>query len=303
MTTDTATDTAPETAIETAMPARIPGTVQFDLASREGGEPHRLFLYTPPGEPPAEGWPVLYLLDGNAVIATAVEALRAQAPYTLGTGVAFGVIVAIGYPTEEAYDSLRRSWDLGPPPGQTYPPFFEGGPPVRTGGADEFLAFIEDEVKPEIARRVPVNARRQAIFGHSFGGLFVLHALFQKPDAFSGWISASPAIWWEGAGIVERALAFVTDGKGGGGRLLLLVGEYEQQLAPFQIGAEDAEKRRASFLESRIVDHTREMAERLAPVPGLATTYEFLPGETHMSVLPASINHALRVAFGVNRAG
>lgn len=300
-------ETATVTATETATPARIPGTVQFDLASREGGAPHRIFLYTPPGEPPAEGWPVLYLLDGNAVIATAVEALRAQAPYTLGTGITFGVIVAIGYPTEEAYDSLRRSWDLGPPPGQTYPPFFEGGPPVRTGGADGFLAFIENEVKPEIARRVPVDARRQSIFGHSFGGLFVLHALFQRPNAFSGWISASPAIWWEGAGIVDRAQDFVAAGQGGerrgDGRLLLLVGEYEQQLAPFQIGAEDAEKRLASFLESRIVDNTREMAERLAPVPGLTTTYQFLPGETHMSVLPASINHALRVAFGANHAG
>ena len=292
-------ETAPKIAIETATPARIPGTVQFDLASGDDGEPHRIFLYTPPGEPPAGGWPVLYLLDGNAVIATAVEALRAQAPYTLGTGITFGVIVAIGYPTDEAYDSLRRSWDLGPPPGQAYPSFVEGGPPVRTGGADEFFAFIENEVKPEIARRVPVDAGRQAIFGHSFGGLFVLHALFQKPDAFTAWISASPAIWWEGAGIVERAEAFVADGKGGGGRLLLLVGEYEQQLAPFQIGAVDAEKRLASFLESRIVDHTREMADRLAPVPRLATTYQFLPGETHMSVLPSSINHALRVAFEV----
>ncbi|HEY9215082.1 MAG TPA: alpha/beta hydrolase-fold protein, partial [Ancylobacter sp.] len=284
--------------IDTAIPAPIPGTVQFDLASREGGEPHRIYLYTPPGEPPAGGWPVLYLLDGNAVIATAVEALRAQAPYTLGTGVQFGVIVAIGYPTDEAYDGVRRSWDLGPPPGKAYPPFSEGGPEVRTGGADQFLAFIEDELKPEIARRVPVNARRQAIFGHSFGGLFVLHALFQRPDAFTAWISASPAIWWEGAGIVTKAEAFAAAGQGGdqngGGRLLLLVGEYEQQLAPFQIGAADAEKRLASFEESRIVDYTREMAERLAPVPGLATSYVFLPGETHMSVLPACINHAVR---------
>lgn len=283
-------------------PALIPGTVQFDLASREGGAPHRIYLYTPPGEPPLGGWPVLYLLDGNAVIATAVEALRAQAPYTLGTGVQFGVIVAVGYPTDEAYDGVRRSWDLGPPPGQTYPPFVEGGPEVRTGGADEFLAFIEQELKPEIARRVTIDPKRQSIFGHSFGGLFVLHALFQKPDGFNAWISASPAIWWEGAGIVTRADEFVANGHGGGGRILLLVGEYEQTLAPFQIGAEDAQKRLAAFEDSRIVDYTREMAERLAPVPGLAANYVFLPGETHMSVLPACINHAVRFAFGAIHA-
>jgi len=279
--------------------AAIPGTVQFDVASREGTEPHRIYLYTPPGEPPAEGWPVLYLLDGNAVIATAVEVLRAQAPYTLGTGVQFGVVVAVGYPTDEAYDGVRRSWDLGPPPGRSYPPYVEGGPELRTGGADHFLAFIEDELKPEIARRVKIDPKRQSIFGHSFGGLFVLHALFNKPEAFTAWISASPAIWWEGAGIVTAAEKFVA-GEGASGRILLLVGEYEQQLAPFQIGAEDAEKRLAAFEDSRIVDYTREMAERLEPV--LATSYVFLPGETHMSVLPACINHAVRFAFGAVHA-
>lgn len=280
--------------------ASIPDTVQFDFASREGFEPHRIYLYTPPGEPPAGGWPVLYLLDGNAVIATAVEVLRAQAPYTLGTGVQFGVVVAIGYPTDGPYDSVRRSWDLAPPPGEAYPPFVEGGPDVRTGGADHFLAFIEDELKPEIARRVKVDPKRQSIFGHSFGGLFVLHALFQRPEAFTAWISASPAIWWEGAGIVIEAEKFVAGGQGGGGRILLLVGEYEQTLAPFQVGAEDEEKRRAAFEDSRIVDHTREMADRLEPV--LATSYVFLPGETHMSVLPACINHAVRFAFGAIHA-
>jgi len=279
--------------------APIPGTVQFDFASDKGSEPHRIFLYTPPGEAPAEGWPVLYLLDGNAVIATAVEALRAQAPYTLGTGIHFGVVVAIGYPTDEAYDGTRRSWDLAPPPGQSYPPYVEGGPELRTGGADHFLAFIEHELKPEIARRVPINENRQSIFGHSFGGLFVLHALFNKPDLFSAWISASPAIWWEGGGIITRAEEFVANPKGEG-RVLLLVGEYEQTLAPFQIGAEDEEKRLAAFLESRIVDYTQEMADRLAPV--LATSYVFLPGETHMSVLPACINHAVRFALGAIHA-
>jgi len=282
------------------IPAPIPGTVQFDVTSRDGTEPHRIYLYTPPGEPPAEGWPVLYLLDGNAVIATAVEVLRAQAPYTLGTSIHFGVVVAVGYPTDEAYDGVRRSWDLGPPPGQSYPPYVEGGPPVRTGGAEQFLAFIEDELKPEIARRVKINQQRQSIFGHSFGGLFVLYALFKKPDAFSGWVSASPAIWWEGAGIVPRSEEFVANGQGVGGRILLLVGEYEQTLAPFQVGAEDEEKRLKAFEDSRIVDYTREMAERLEPV--LATSYVFLPGETHMSVLPACINHAVRFAFGAIHA-
>ncbi len=278
--------------------ALIPDTTVFDIAPESGGPPWRIFLYRPPGEPPAQGWPVLYYLDANAVAGTAADIMRVQAAWPLGTGIEWGVMVGIGYPVDGAYDSVRRSWDMGPPPGETYPPHTPGGPDVRTGGADAFLAFIEEELKPEIARRLAVDPARQAILGHSFGGLFVLHALFRRPQAFARWISASPAIWWEGAGIVAAAEDFIARGTPCNGRVLLLAGEYEQKLAPFQVGAADEEKRLAGFEDSRIVDNTRLMAERLADVPGLAPDYVFLPGETHMSVLPACMNLAIRFAFG-----
>lgn len=278
--------------------AVIPGTTIFDFAAREGDPVRRIFLYCPPGEPPAGGWPILYYLDANAMAGTAADIMRVQAAWPLGTGIEWGVMVGIGYPVDDAYDGVRRSWDLSPPPGKTYPPFVPGGPDVRTGGADDFLAFIEDDLKPEIARRVAVDPSRQALLGHSFGGLFVLHALFRRPSAFSRWISASPAIWWEGAGIVDAADAFVADAAPRSGKVLTLVGEYEQALAPFQVGAPDAAERLAAFEESRIVDNARLMAERLARVPGLDSDYVFLPGETHMTVLPATLNHAIRFAFG-----
>lgn len=281
--------------------ATIPDTVVFDLEPASGGAPWRIFLYRPPTEAPEEGWPVLYYTDANAVAGMAADIMRVQAAYPLGTGIGPGVMVGIGYPVDGAYDPLRRSWDLGPPPGQSYPPFTPDGPEVRTGGADVFLAFIENELKPRIAQMARINPARQALLGHSFGGLFVLHTLFRKPDAFSGWIASSPAVWWENEGIVKAAEAFIASGRPGAGRVLTLVGEYEQKLAPFQEGAEDEEKRREGFVQSRMVDLSREMAERLAAVPGLTSEYVFLPGETHMSVLPATLNLAIRHAFALER--
>ena len=209
----------------------VPETVRFDLTPRAGGAPYRIFLRIPPGTPPASGWPVLYLLDANAVIATAVEALRVQAAYPLGTGIRDAVVVGIGYPTEGAYDSVRRSWDYGPPPGQVYPPHTAGGPDVRTGGAGAFLTFIEEELKPLVASRTRIDAAHQAIFGHSFGGLFVLYALFTRPAAFRDWIAISPAIWWEQHNVLRFAAV-----PEGAVRVFLGVGEYEQALAPFHPG-------------------------------------------------------------------
>lgn len=281
--------------------ALIPDTMHFDMTPRAGDAPYRIFLRVPAGPPPTQGWPILYLLDGNAVIGTTVDIVRVQAAYPLGTGIADGVLVAIGYPTDGAYDSVRRSWDMGPPPGQTYPPHTPDGPDVRTGGADHFLAFIEEELKPEIARRVATDPKRQAIFGHSFGGLFALHAMFRRPDAFTDWIAASPAIWWEGAGIVTEAERFAArDDVDRSGRVLVLAGEYEQELAPFQVGAIDAEKRLKSFAESRIVDNAQAMAQQLSSVPGMSAAFQLLPGENHMSVLPAALNLAVRFAFGLS---
>jgi predicted alpha/beta superfamily hydrolase len=285
--------------------AGIPGTLQRDLRSGTGGDPYRIFLYKPDGEAPAAGWPVLYLLDANAVIGIAVDALRVQSAYPDGTGISPAILVGIGYPTEAAYDSVRRSWDMGPPPGQSYPPHHPGGPDVRTGGADHFLHFIETEVKPMVAREAPVDARRQAIFGHSFGGLFVLYALFTRPAAFRSWIAASPAIWWEDAVVLRSFGHFEAQAHAmrSGVSALLLAGEFEQRLAPFQVRAPDAEQRTAAMANNRIIDNARDLAKRLAAIPSgrITACFEELPGETHMSVLPVAINRAVRFALGPER--
>ncbi|MCQ4257161.1 alpha/beta hydrolase-fold protein [Stutzerimonas stutzeri] len=55
-----------------------------------------------------------------------------------------------------------------------------------SGGADEFLAFIEHELKLLIAKLYTVEVRRQALFGHSYCGLFTLYTLLTKSQAFQG---------------------------------------------------------------------------------------------------------------------
>lgn len=284
-----------------ATPAPIADTTVHDFAPAGGGEPWRVFLYVPPGPAPATGWPVLYMTDGNAVIGTAVDAVRAQAFYPLGTNVGWGVIVAIGYPVAGAYDALRRSWDLGPPPGNTYPPFHEGGPDVRTGGAEQFLAFIEDELKPFVASRVKIDPERQALYGHSFGGLFALYALFTRPRAFSTWIAASPAIYWEERAIDRFLKPFeAARPQGLGAQVILSAGEYEtDKLAPFQVGAEDEQKRLEHKKVTRTDEFARMMAARLDAIPGLAASFELHAGENHMSILPVTVNRAVQAAFRV----
>ncbi|NKJ09781.1 alpha/beta hydrolase-fold protein [Rhizobium sp. SG741] len=282
-------------------PVTLAGATFADITFENADKPHRIFLYRPDKSPPPEGWPVLYLMDGNACFATAVDALKVQAAYPNGTNICEGVIVAIGYPSDEPYDPLRRSWDLSPPPGRTYPPFFPGGPDVRTGGGERFLKLIENELKPWVEGHVPVDQSRQALFGHSFGGLFALYALFSKPDAFSRWIAASPAIFWEDAAILatERALLDNLEDPLDI-ELHLSSGEYEgEKLAPFHKGTPDEHKRQERAKETRTIELARDMAQRWAISASFAGTaiFEEYPGENHMSVLPVAVNRAVQIAF------
>lgn len=276
----------------------LPGTRYFDLASDAGGEPYRIFLFTPTGEPPAEGWPLLITTDGNATFPFAFAGMVTQAPYPTGTGVSWGVIAAIGYPSDEPYNALRRAWDLGPPPVKSYPPYVEGGPPVRIGGTGELLEFIENRLIPHLSGRVPLDPARRSLFGHSFGGLFTLYALFERPALFANWIAASPTIYWEGSEILNNeARRQKVDGQAP--FLHLSAGEYEgEALAPFQHHNADAARRLENKKTERTVALAREMALRLGQAgSGIETRFELFAGETHMSVLGPATNRAVHIAF------
>jgi pimeloyl-ACP methyl ester carboxylesterase len=45
---------------------------------------------------------------------------------------------------------------------------------------------------------------RDALYGHSFGGLFVLYALVARPSLFDTWLCASPALYWNGDYVFEN---------------------------------------------------------------------------------------------------
>ncbi|GJD89311.1 hypothetical protein BHAOGJBA_2837 [Methylobacterium hispanicum] len=280
-------------------PARLAGAVSFDLGGDADRAPWRITLYIPPGAAPVDGWPVLYLLDGNAVTGTAIDIERVQAPYPDATGIASRfAVVGIGYPGDEAHDAARRSWDYTPPPGRSYPGHRPGGATMRTGGADAFLHFVTTTLRSAVAQRCRVDPARQALFGHSFGGLFVLYALAHRPDAFSHWIAASPSIHWEDR-VVLKSLARLEQGPPVRARVHLSAGVYEEALAPFQDRAPDRAARLERLTSAQMIALARAMAERLGRIPGVTSEFRLIPRRTHMTVLPDAVNDA--VAFFLQR--
>jgi predicted alpha/beta superfamily hydrolase len=80
------------------------------------------------------------------------------------------------------------------------------------GGADNFLKFFETELIPEIEKQYRVQPYR--IFaGHSFGGLFAIHALITKPALFNSYIAVSPSLQWADFEALKRAETFFNNQK------------------------------------------------------------------------------------------
>lgn len=256
----------------------LPETEVFDMKAKHGLD-YRIYVSGPEGEAPEGGYPVLYVLDGNAVFAGFAEARRIHSLYK--SGIDKMIVVGVGFPNTELYDG-RRMGDFTPP--IKSPELKAVYAAYPNGGRDEFLAFLMNEVRPEIARRYTVNERRQSLFGHSLGGLFALHVLYSRPGAFHAIIAASPTIWWDNQFIVEEERAFAAKlaknpSLGRGTRVTVLVGELEE--TPVTVGDSIA------------------LGERLEALSeyGLRSDYEVLDGEGHLTVPSRAVTKTLRAAM------
>ncbi|XXG99814.1 hypothetical protein Hte_006155 [Hypoxylon texense] len=295
--------------LKLAAPLNIGSSEEWTLKNRRGKEylvhigfPRNWADYTPaPGEP---GVPVVYLTDGNSVFLTALEALHRRLSLDEPTLPA-GVVVAIGYPipagSKKVYDTARRGWDLTPA---------SPGAKETEGGADELVEFIENSVKPLVRQRLSetrgVRVGTEALYGHSFGGLFCLHALFTRPDAFGCFIASSPSIWWNDLFLEKEEAAFrerrAIDGGDARKRkpsLMMFAGGQEEE-PPRRRGEgdEEYEKRRKDHRGWRMANNMREMAGRLE-ASGCFERFSshVYEGEDHGTVIACSVSRGLTTFF------
>ncbi|WP_431280766.1 alpha/beta hydrolase [Humitalea sp. 24SJ18S-53] len=265
----------------------VPGARCFDISGGNGGV-YRIMIAVPESPPPVAGFPVLYHLDGNAVFASMVEAMRIQGARGSATGVAPGIIVGIGYAVDGPFDRLRRTLDYTPPADPaTLGERPDGGEWTPTGGADAFLDMLESQVKPLVAGLAAVDPARQALFGHSLGGLCALHMLLARPHAFARIVAVSPSLWWNGGAVLRALDARGTSLPAERARVMIAVGGEEE---PPETPGEDAHaaRRRAHGL----ITNARAFADRLP-----ADVFRIFPGENHGSAVHAALGPALRFAL------
>lgn len=267
-------------------------SLQLDMKSENTGRVHRIFVYVPDSPPPAEGFPVLYLLDGNVTYPLATLLLGPMLERAQAHGITPGIIVGVGYPVDTEIDPVGRTEDYTPPA----PDLTATGDPSghRQGGADRFLDFLEKELKPRLAKDFKIASNRQALFGHSYGGLFTLHTLFTRPASFQRYFAASPSIWWNQRHILTEKAAFL-EGKDPAGKSALVrftVGSLEQSPSPLQ----QANQRAKQVADRRQVDNSRDLSAELRAA-GMDAQFVIFENENHGSARVPAVNQAIRFAF------
>ena len=177
---------------------------KFSIESKVLGEKRAFWVYMPE-EAEQQPCPVLYLLDGEWNFHYTTGLIRQM----ISSGDIPPVYVV-------GVINTNRNRDLTPAGPN-------GSSNARFGGAEAFLRFLSEELHPFLDSTYSLQPFR-ILAGHSFGGLFTIYSMMEKPNLFQGFIALSPSLGRNSEQQVQIAEAHFKEAGHPTQRLFLAVG-------------------------------------------------------------------------------
>lgn len=282
-----------ESGPESIGPVTIYNTEQYPLRSEKIGQDYLLQVHYPLGyQQSKKNYPVIYLLDPETLFRGVVDDLTLLVqsglyPQSILVGISYDQR-NIAQPDRPVNYMRMRNRDLTPTRDAVFLPTQEaiikryGEAGNQTGGAGDFLAFLNEQVKPFINSRYRVDQDNETLVGYSFGGLFALYALFSSPQSFDNYIVGSPSIWW------DNGLTFSLEEK-----LFRASGKLPKQVF---LSAGALEQGTMGTYVIDMAEDVRRLREKLSSrnYPGLWVEHVILDNETHVSSSTVFISRGLR---------
>lgn len=262
----------------------------FEIESAHVGDSFGVSVSMPNGHRDAVGpLPVVYALDAQFHGGIYEKLHRAFTGAEAAAQIVPFVQVNIAYLTDNGTDPLvTRNRDLVPPGEPTagvlqefmqlhadgglgddgVAEFFES---LKDPRGDRFLAFLEQELHPEIVRTYGVQANDAGLFGFSYGGLFAIYAMIAGGDVFSHFGAASPGILSSDSTVFTSYAGFAaTQSEPVRERRLHLTIGGAELFGPHRL------LRELGIQLARFYDLTQNV-----PTPGLRVTTDYFAGEDH----------------------
>jgi predicted alpha/beta superfamily hydrolase len=203
---------------------RIPGSqIRTFTSSIVNGQEYILQVSLPAGyATSSKKYPVVYLMDSQWDFPL-VTALYGQqyfdgfVPELIIVGITWGG----NHPNP---DSLRA---------RDYTPTNEKRLP-QSGGAEQFLSVIKNEVFPLIEKTYRVDPNDKTLMGCSLGGLFTMYTLFTHPQMFNRYVAASPAFMWDNSVLYQYEKRYYANTSNPPANLFMCVGGVETSVPEFE---------------------------------------------------------------------
>ncbi len=209
----------------------------------------------------ANNYPVLYVLDGDIAFGMAASVARYL---QIGENIPELIVVGISYGslTKSAAKKRRRDYR-----------------PTETGGAENFLIFVNEELMPFVDanyRTIPDNS---TINGYSLGGLFVLYTLFTRPESFDNYIIGSPNLSWDDYSVFDYEESSTEK-----------IGDMPINIF-ISIGSEESDERYFNPVDSLVTNIQQH------DYSGVYLETKVFDGSTHLMGPPESLTHGLISVF------
>ncbi len=275
----------------------LPGTEVHYLLSDHVGDEFKILVghcRAGDGRRPS----VLFVSDPSILFGTALEMVRL---FHLFDRVPPILVIGVGYRVTDNDVVLGlRARDFSPTVDATQED------PSLMGGADRFLAFFRDELKPWVGDRYDVDPDDSTFFGDSLGGLFATHVLLSEPATFRRYGIGSPSLWWDQKMIFGSEAAYAAAHDDLAAKVFVSVGELETPEGTTRFREQLHGEARARQAEEDEKDGPLDLvadAERMVSAlrgrayPSLVIDSEVLAGEYHETALPVNLSRSMRYLF------
>ena len=263
---------APNLALSETKPFTIERSEVIIITSENNEREYELYIKTPRSYLSEENnsYPLVFLNDGHYSFPLVSSITRQMSG---GGVIEEPIIVGISYDKKVSWQ-IARTRDYTPTKSLNEKNRHSDEARNHSGGAGEYLLFIEKELMPFLRKKYRINTQKEIYAGHSFGGLFGGFILKTKPHVFDYYILSDPSFWYH-----ERSIFNI---------------KSSQFLTKTNILISSQSKGTAKGCSLCMAKNAQDFSDDLkVSLPAASIEYLMIENEIHETMFPASVSQGL----------